>query len=531
MDSLNIGRSRYLVVGAAAIAIVIVVLWALKPLFTTNSRDPEALANLTSPQPLQAVTRASHVIAPVAVALTAIGQSLDAASPRDFAGKSNSPVTQLLSQAEIGLSVTRGTMSASGQPGVLTVNTPLNGSLRITGQLGQTSGMAVGGRGGLGGIGGLLGGSDVGRQIGGIAGKALNQNTDFHANVVVTSRPQITSAWRLEPNLAGRLDFRDTGTNVAGIRVNLGSEIKPLLDPVINNQVSALQSRLRGDPTIERIAREQWAKMCRSIPLGGENTGLPPLWLEMRPIRAAAAQPQIDARNVTLTIGVQAETRILPNQTKPNCPFPAQLELVPPMQEGVLAVGVPIDMPFTELNKMLEAQLKGRRFPEDGSGPADVEVMRARLAAAGDRLLISLRVKAREKKSWFGFGTEATVHIWGKPQLDQQNQILRLTDMSLAVESEAAFGLLGVAARAAIPSMQKVLADKAQLDLKPFADDAKAKITKALSEFQQVGDGVRVDANVSGVRLTGIQFDAHTMRVIAEANGNVRVAVTRLPQM
>jgi hypothetical protein len=282
---------------------------------------------------------------------------------------------------------------------------------------------------------------------------------------------------------------------------------------------------------IERTAREQWAKMCRSIPLGGEKTGLPPLWLEMRPVRAAAAQPQVDARNVTLTIGVQAETRILPNVTKPNCPFPAQLELVPPMQDGVLAVGVPIDVPFTELNKLIEPQLKGRHFPDDGSGPVDVEVLRASIAAAGDRLLISLRVKAREKKSWFGFGTEATVQIWGKPALDQQNQILRLTDISLAVESEAAFGLLGTAARAAIPYLQKALADKAMVDLKPFANDARTKIAAALTEFQQVGNGVRVDASVNAVRLTGIEFDANTLRVVAEANGSVKVAVSQLPGM
>jgi hypothetical protein len=248
----------------------------------------------------------------------------------------------------------------------------------------------------------------------------------------------------------------------------------------------------------------------------------------MRPVRATAAQPQVDARNLTISIGVQAETRILPNETKPNCPFPAQLELVPPMQDGVLSVGVPIDMPFTELNKLLEPQLKGRHFPEDGSGPVDIEV----LSAAGDRLLVGLRVKAREKKSWFGFGTEATVHIWGKPALDQQEQILRLTDISLAVESEAVFGLLGTAARAVIPFLQKALADKAVLDLKPFANDAKSKIAAALKEFQQsAGNGVRVDTSVSGLRLTGIEFDARTLRVIAEATGAVRVAVTQLPRM
>ena len=428
------GRSRRFRLAVAAASIIATcyaaTMWALNRFIPADSGLPEALAILQPPKALQPVTRASQVIAPVAVALAAIGNSLDVAAPRDFAGKNDNPVTQLLGQAEIGLTVTRGTMVASGQSNTLTIITPLNGSVRITGQIGNTAGKAVGGIGGA--IGNLLGGNAVGKQIEDLAVKTLDQRTDFRGNVVVTSRPQLTSAWRIEPNLAGRLDFNDAGTNIAGVKVNLGNEIKPVLDPIVSNQITALQARLRNDPTIERSAREQWTKMCRSIPLGGEKTGLPPLWLEMRPVRAAAAQPQVDARNVTITIGVQAETRILPNETKPNCPSPAQLELVPPMQDGVLAVGVPIDMPFTELNRLIEPQLKGRHFPEDGSGPVDVEVLGASLAAAGDRLLISLRVKAREKKSWFGFGTEATVHIWGKPVLDQENQIMRLTDISLA---------------------------------------------------------------------------------------------------
>ena len=71
---------------------------------------------------------------------------------------------------------------------------------------------------------------------------------------------------------------------------------------------------------------------------------------------------------MTLTVGVQAETRIVPTRDQADLPVPGQLELVPPMDNGRLAIGVPIDVPFTELNKLLDAQLKGKRFPEDGSG-------------------------------------------------------------------------------------------------------------------------------------------------------------------
>ena len=133
------------------------------------------------------------------------------------------------------------------------------------------------------------------------------------------------------------------------------------------------------------------------------------------------------------------------------------------------------------------------------------------IAAAGDRLLISLRVKAKETKSWFGLGAEATVHVWGKPVLDQQNQIMRLTDITLDVQSEAAFGLLGTAARAAIPYLQKALADNAVVDLKPFAASALKSIDASISEFQKPVDGVEVEASVTGLRLTGIEFDSKTL--------------------
>ena len=153
---------------------------------------------------------------------------------------------------------------------------------------------------------------------------------------------------------------------------------------------------------------------------------------------------------------------------------------------------MPIDVPFTEINKIVEAQFAGRTFPEDGSGPVAVTVKHASVAASGDRLLISLLVNAKEKKSFFGFGGEATVHIWGKPVLDQAQQTLRLGNIQLAVESEAAFGLLGAAARAVMPHLQKALAEKATIDLKPFATNAQKKIAAAIADFQKNEDGVRV---------------------------------------
>jgi hypothetical protein len=572
------GRSRAFRWSLAAVLILVgsfaAANWALERFMPSGGTTPPALAKLPPLPDLPPVTRASYVIAPVAVALPAIRASLDAAAPRELIGKNDNPVSALLSAADIGITVGRGPLTVTGRPGDLAVASTLNGSLKVTGEIATQAGNLVGSLAGLVGgalnqggssgsggsssskstqndnpIAGFLSGvlgndssksggksggsnsSSAGKTVGDATTKVLDQRADLHGKVIMHSRPAITANWRLQPNLSAQLDLGDSAIQLAGIKLNMTAEARPLVDGMVNQQVANLEQWLRDSPIIENAAREQWAKMCRAIPLGGGKTGLPDLWLELRPIRAAAAQPRIDASNVTLTIGVQAETRITSKETKPTCPFPNKLELTAPMDDGRLQVGLPIDVPFTELNKLLEAQLKGHTYPEDGSGPAAVTVNHVHVGASGDRLLVALDVTARENKSWFGFGANATVQIWGKPALDRDNQILRLTDTSLAVESDAAFGLLGAAARAAVPYLEKALAEQAVVDLKPFATDALKKIDVALADFEQNKDGVSVNAAVNRLTLTGIAFDSHTLRVIAQADGRAKVTVTQLPKM
>jgi hypothetical protein len=473
--------------------------------------------------PLPPAPRSSSIIAPVAISLAAIRDAADRGAPRTFAGKADNPASQILQNADIGWTASRGPITATGGQDLLSLATPLTGTLNVTGSLSANAKGALGNA-----LGGLLGGN-VAKQIGSVNIKSLNASAEIKGNVTITARPKLAAAWRIEPNLAAQVTLNDTSLVVAGARVNVPAQVKPLIDKAVADQLTAVQARIRNDPAFEKNARAQWAKACRSIPLQGAGSAtLPALWLELRPTRAIAAQPRVDASAVTLTIGIEAETRITSAQTTPDCPFPATISIVPPTPGGV-SIGVPIDVPFTDLSKILETQLAGRTFPEDGSGSVDVTVKRASVAASGNRLLISLLVNAREKNSLLGFGGEATVHIWGKPALDQSQQTLRLTNIELAVESEAAFGLLGAAARAAMPHLQKALAEKATIDLKPFASNAQKKIAAVIADLQRNEDGMRVMAEITSLRLADIAFDSKTLRVIAEAEGAINVSVTALP--
>jgi Domain of unknown function (DUF4403) len=509
-----------------AIAVVAVSFFAsLKAMDWISPRATTSAPVLAALPPLVPAPRSSVVVAPVAIALSAIREAAERAAPRNFAGKSDNPVSQALQNADIGWTASRGPILASGAQDVLSLSTPLTGKLNVTGSLTARASGAVGDA-----VGGILG-ANAAAKIGAVNIKQLNVSGEIKGNVTITSRPKLAAAWHVEPNLAATVNLGNTSLALAGAKVNVPAQVKPYIDKTVGEQLNAVGERIRSDPTLERAARLQWAKACRSMPLQGTGAtaSMPALWLELKPIRAIAAQPHVDDHAVTLTVGIEAETRITPTETKPDCPFPDKISIVPPPSTGV-SIGVPIDMPFAELNKILEAQLAGRTFPEDGSGAAEVTVKHAYVAAAGERLLISLLVHAKEK-SFFGFGADATVHIWGRPVLDQVQQTLRLADVELAVESEAAFGLLGAAARAVMPHLQRALTEKATVDLKPFASNAQKKIADAIADFQKNDDGVKVDASITSIGLSDIAFDSKTLRIIADAAGTITVTVTKLPDL
>jgi len=555
-------------IGIGALIIVTVIagaFWAMKWFAPSGvGRRP----NLAAVPPLAPVTRSSVIVTPVVIKLTAIQDALEQAAPRDLSGKPDIPMPPNMTNADIGWSLARNPFSVVGESDRLVLSSALRGSFHASGQMtnqpggypGPPGGIRGGPPGGfqgppggfrgppggfrgppggfLGPPGGFFGGSqDSDSQSGGSQGQAGTQNetgkttdqrVEISGSVTLTARPNLLPGWRLEPNLAAQVTIADATASILGLNFNLSNEMKPMLERTINEQVTALQARLVNDPFFEQAARRAWANMCRSIPLGANALGMPNLWLELRPTRALAAQPRIDETALTLTIGVQAETRIVSGETKPDCPFPAQLDLVPQMGRGRVSIDVPIDIPFVEVNRLVEAQLKGKTFPVDKNGAINATVQSVNLAASDNRLLITLGIRANETKSWFGLAADATVYVWGRPILDRERQMLRFDQVELDVESQAAFGVLGAAARTAVPYLEKTLADNAVIDLAPLAANARKNIEAAVADFRNGADGVNVDAAVVDLRLAEIEFDAKILRVIAEADGTVAVTMMKL---
>src|SRR5258705_955749 len=213
--------------------------------------------------PLPPAPRSSSIVAPVAIALSAIRDAADRGAPRNFTGKADNPISQILQNADIGWTASRGPIAATGAQDVLSVATPLTGTLNVTGSLSAKATGAVGDA-----LGGLLGGN-VAKQIGSVNIKNLNASAEIKGNVVITARPKIAAAWRIEPNLAAQVSLGDTSVTMAGARINVPAQVKPVIDKTVAEQINLVQTRMRNDPAFEQNARVQWAKACRSIPLQG----------------------------------------------------------------------------------------------------------------------------------------------------------------------------------------------------------------------------------------------------------------------
>ena len=181
---------------------------------------------------------------------------------------------------------------------------------------------------------------------------------------------------------------------------------------------------------------------------------------------------------------------------------------------------MPIDVPFGEVSRLLQAQFAGKTC-----SAVLATIKQAKVAASGDRLLVELLVTVK-KSGVFSLGADATVYVWGRPALDRDRQILRFTDVTLDVESRAAFGLLGMAAEAAAPYLQKMLADKAVIDLKPFAADAKNRIAAAVGDFAAQGNGLRAGVSIDDLRLAGTAYDNAARHRQRQRRGQRRGFVT-----
>ncbi len=107
-------RLRTIILGAlvlvgsfAGATLLMNVLWPAAP--------QQARPALVAMPPLQPLTGTSVVLAPAAIALSAIAEALDAKAPKNLTSKPQNPVSKLLANAQLTININRGPFVMSGR--------------------------------------------------------------------------------------------------------------------------------------------------------------------------------------------------------------------------------------------------------------------------------------------------------------------------------------------------------------------------------------------------------------------------------
>jgi hypothetical protein len=264
-------RFNTVLIGLAIIAISFGVTLKAFDWMSPRAISPPTLQALPPLPPI----RQSSVVVPVSVPLTAIRDLVDRTAPRSFGGKADNPAPQLVQNADISWSVARGAVAVKGAAEQVTVTAPLTGTLSAKGSLSTSAQNKVGDT-----LGKLFG-DKIAKQVG-VNIKSLSASGDIKGMIAITARPKVLPDWHVDPNLSAQVLLSDSNVAVAGARINVPAQVKPVIDKAVNEQVAQLQQTIRNDGALERSARREWARICRSIPLQG--AGVPNgFWLELRP--------------------------------------------------------------------------------------------------------------------------------------------------------------------------------------------------------------------------------------------------------
>src|SRR3981189_3636921 len=108
-------RLKTILLGVAVLAVSFFV--SLKAMDWLSPRGTVRAPVLVELPPLPPAPRSSSIIAPLPITFASIRDAADRGAPRTFSGKADNPVSQILQNADIGWTASRGPISPTGGQG------------------------------------------------------------------------------------------------------------------------------------------------------------------------------------------------------------------------------------------------------------------------------------------------------------------------------------------------------------------------------------------------------------------------------
>ncbi len=429
----------------------------------------------------------SRAIIPVSVPIAAIGEALERKTPKLESGSRKNSLGRPFARSELSWNLSRSRLQVSSRSGALDIATELSGETRATGAI------------------------QLARKV------DFSTSGDVLASVSLTASPTLETNWRVSPNLSGvKIDIQKADIPIKRIG-NL--DVRGNILPGVRITADALRTQLNQSVArsdfFEQAARKGWKRLCGSTPLGKDSD----LWLETRPVIARAAQIRIGREDIRATIGVEVKTRILTEQTQPECPFPRTLLLEEP-KPGSFKIVMPTIIDYETLERRLAEEVVGKSMGKNIS----IAVKAIRVHPYGEKLLLETKV-AVEAKILSGTEAKGTLYVIAEPKLDAETQTITLENVALDIDSQNV--LFSMAGKAAEPLLLEAISKRLPFDLGPKLEELRDGAEDAILALSS--ENISVTGKVNRMRLTRLDVGPEHLRLVLTAEGRVRARVQAIP--
>ena len=460
------------------IVVFAVTLWML--FFRPSGIDPDAPPEETAPLPPLPV-QLSSITLPFSVPIRAVETVLDRVADRAASGSGT------IYGVNLNWRVQRGNLNVSGGGDRLSIGAPIgSGHLRFS------------------------------KTIFGVPAQTTIDVRSGYASV--SGRPRLNAAWSVTPNLSADIHLSDAALDVLNLfTVSVGGVLTPHLEKEANEYVADLERYIVREDLLRRAAMDQWNHLCRCLKVEYD----PVYWLEVRPVAARASQIRIDHDNIRVQFGIDAEVRMITEETQPDCPFPEELMLEPP-EHGSFEILLPAEIDYEALEVALSKRVVGKTFGKNVS----VTIRKVELFPYGRALLLKADLSDLSIRvgSVFGARSEGTVYIVAEPRLDVERQSITLADPKLDVDSRnkwvAALGEIAepwlLRTVSGVSGLNRVVLGPIEKELREKAE----ALVRALSS-----DEVRVAFGIDDIRFARLDVGPEHLRVVAAARGHAAVSM------
>ena len=412
----------------------------------------------------------------------------------------------------------------------------------------------------------LNGSVDIGGPVSAAVNLGLERisaRVNLQGRVAVTARPQLREDWRLTtPDLELGVTLNEAslplslpitrmvpfevvaeipiirdipliGEIISGIRRVVRTVTRPIeqittvdisvrgvvqehLDPEISELRNEIRTDIRNADFLREAAEQAWGSLCLQASLA------PDVWLQVRPLYARAAQPQITEEGILLQLGIDAETQVSTSDTTPNaqtCSFPDTLS-IEALRPANIEINLPARLDYEVLQRALSDHLVGQTFGDLVSVIVD-DVVQVR--AAGKSLLVQINVTLRTS-GWWSTQAAGTLYVLAEPYLDAESQRLRFLDVSLETASRNA--LVAAVGEASEPLVENLI-EGYDYDLSSTYAELRNTANAALGALSS--DDLVLDGGLEDVRFARLDVGTQYLRLLATARGQITATIARIP--